>query len=207
MAASAESAALAPGCGAEPELDVFFSQTLSSVISCGFLERGIRGREHSMCRLCRYLLGEGAREHPAPLLHPGEMLVRLLHLRVDGVQVALHPVQLLPLLVQHGQGVLTRVLGLCVGGLLSNCCDTTTIVTSSSMLSMFRVEASELSVVAFALAWYLSRSLISAILSSKVNDSLNLYCKHSPDSKMTLCSLFSVILKEQACGFNSHEKL
>ena len=149
----------------------------------------------------RYLLGEGTREHPAPLLHPGEMLVRLLHLRVDGVQVALHPVQLLPLLVQHGQGVLTRVLCLCVGGLWSNCCDTTTIVTSSSMLSMFRVEASELSVVAFALAWYLSRSLISAILSSKENDFLILYSKHCPD----FMSLFSSILKEQACGFNSHE--
>ena len=144
-----------------------------------------RGESEGGSRACvdnRYLLGEGAREHPAPLLHPGEMLVRLLHLRVDGVQVALHPVQLLPLLVQHGQGVLTRVLCLCVGGLWSNCCDTTTIVTSSSMLSMFRVEARELSVVAFALAWYLSRSLISAILSSKVNDSLILYySKHSPD--------------------------
>ena len=203
MAASAESGALAPGCGAEPELDVFFSQTLSSVISCGFLERGIRGREQSMCR---YLLVEGAREHPAPLLHPGEMLVRLLHLGVDGVQVALHPVQLLPLLVQHCQGVLTRVLCLCVGGLWSNCCDATTIVTSSSMLSMFRVEARELSVVAFALAWYLSRSLISAILSSKENDSLILYSysKHSPDFIVTLCSLFSAI-QEQACGFNFHE--
>ena len=55
------------------------------------------------------------------------------------------------------------------------------------MLSMFRVEASELSVVAFALAWYLSRSLISAILSSKVNDSLILYySKHSPDFMVTL---------------------
>ena len=51
-------------------------------------------------------------EQSTPLLHLGQGFLCLFHLSVDGVQVALHPVQLLALLVQHLKGPSPRDLGL-----------------------------------------------------------------------------------------------
>ena len=53
-----------------------------------------------------------AREQSTPLLHLGQGLLGLLHLCVDGVEVALDPVQLLSLFIQHLQCARPRGLGL-----------------------------------------------------------------------------------------------
>ena len=52
------------------------------------------------------------REETKPFLHLSQGLVRLLHLCVDGVQVALHLVKLLALIIQHLQRACARSLGL-----------------------------------------------------------------------------------------------
>ena len=60
----------------------------------------------------------GADAESTPLLHAGEMLLCLLHLRIDVVQPFLNPVQLLPLGLQVLQGFAAHSLAL--GGVGKN---------------------------------------------------------------------------------------